>query len=150
MILRPLEPGDYDEWLRMRLLLWPTHSPEELRSEMEDMLSDRICVTFVAIRPDGSLGGFLEASQRNYADGCSTSLVGYIEDWYVDPDLRRQGTGRQLISAAESWAVAKGFREIASDCDLDNQVSEKAHLALGYEEVERLIHFRKPLQDIEE
>jgi aminoglycoside 6'-N-acetyltransferase I len=117
---------------------------------MEDMLSDQTCATFVAVRPDESLGGFLEASQRKYAEGCSTGPVGYIEGWYVDPDLRRQGIGRQLICEAESWAVAKGLREIASDCDLDNLISLSAHQALGYEEVERLIHFRKSLQDIGE
>lgn len=145
MLLRPVEYGDFDEWLRMRLSLWPEHSLGELREEMEAILSDRTNAVFVVVRPNGVLGGFIEASQRKYAEGCSSSPVGYIEGWYVDPDLRGQDIGRQLVSAAESWAISEGMRELASDCQLENITSLKAHLALGYEEVERLIHFRKLL-----
>jgi len=101
---------------------------------------------FVAVRPEGGLGGFLEASLRTYAEGCDSSPVGYIEGWYVDPDLRRQGVGRALLRAAEAWARAQGCQEMASDCRLDNEASWRAHLALGYEEAERLIHFRKRLE----
>jgi aminoglycoside 6'-N-acetyltransferase I len=51
-----------------------------------------------------------------------------------------------LVAAAEEWARSKGCVEMASDTEIDNQVSHTAHGRLGYEEVERLIHFRKPLQ----
>lgn len=88
---------------------------------------------------------FLEASIRPYADGCDTRNVGYIEGWYVDADMRRQGLGAELVSAAEAWAIEQGCREMASDCLLDNEISFRAHLALGYQETERLIHFKKRL-----
>jgi hypothetical protein len=32
---------------------------------------------------------------------------------------------------------------MASDCLLDNDVSFAAHTAIGYEETERLIHFKR-------
>jgi aminoglycoside 6'-N-acetyltransferase I len=102
-------------------------------------------VAFVVDRENGLLGGFLETGTRKYADGCETTPVGYIEGWYVDPDLRRTGWGRALIEAAEDWARSCGYSEIASDCLLENEVSLKAHTSLGYEETERLIHFRKSL-----
>jgi aminoglycoside 6'-N-acetyltransferase I len=35
---------------------------------------------------------------------------------------------------------------MASDCEIDNAVSFRAHTALGYEEVERIICFRKALK----
>ena len=53
--------------------------------------------------------------------------------------------GGKLIDAAENWARAEGFKEIASDTELENLVSLKAHLSMGYEEVERQICFRKRL-----
>jgi hypothetical protein len=34
---------------------------------------------------------------------------------------------------------------MASDCLVENTVSFLAHSSLGYCEVERLVHFRKPL-----
>jgi aminoglycoside 6'-N-acetyltransferase I len=114
--------------------------------EMRDQLADAARhAVFVVERATGALGGFLEVSLRAYADGCRTSPVGYIEGWYVDADLRQQGWGGALVTAAEQWAVAQGCTEMASDCELDNEVSFRAHLALGYEEADRVIQFRKTL-----
>jgi len=145
MHIRPVKPEDLDEWLRMRLLLWSDDAPQEHLKEMEDMLADSTCAVLVAVCPDGGLCGFLEVSQRKYADGCNTSPVGYIEGWYVDPDHRRNQVGAQLVQAAEAWARQSGLQEMASDCIINNIISLKAHNALGYEEVERLIHFKKQL-----
>jgi hypothetical protein len=55
MKIRRLEPGDFDEWLRMRLVLWPELNAENHRSEMHAILADQTCQTFVAVRPDGRL-----------------------------------------------------------------------------------------------
>ena len=143
MIIRRLEKSDYPEWLRMRLALWPDNTPAGLGVEMHEILADPRQPVFVAERPDGSLGGFLEAAVHIDTYGCDTKPVGYIEGWYVDPDLRRQGVGGLLVAAAEAWAVGQGFREMASDCEINNLASLQAHHALGYEDVERLIHFRK-------
>ena len=145
MHIRPVNPEDRDEWLRMRLLLFTDHSPEELSREIEQILADPTCTVLVALRPEGGLCGFLEASQRKYAEGCDSSPVGYIEGWYVHADQRRNHVGTQLIQAAETWAKQSGLREMASDCIIDNEISLRAHEALGYKEVERLIHFRKQL-----
>ncbi|MGH7624340.1 MAG: GNAT family N-acetyltransferase [Gemmatimonadaceae bacterium] len=61
---------------------------------------------FVADRGDGSLAGFVEVGVCPYAEGCESSPVGYIEAWFVDPDVRRAGLGRALLAAAEAWARA--------------------------------------------
>lgn len=144
--VRPVEAGDMEEWLRMRLALWPDDRLLRHQNEMREILSNpQEFITFVAERSAGGLGAFLEASLRRYADGCDSSPVGYIEGWYVDPDLRRLGIGRQLVQAAEGWAASRGCQEMGSDCELENQVSWSAHLALGYQEAERLIHFCKRL-----
>lgn len=144
--VRAVNDSDMEEWLRMRLALWPASRQASLLNEMQEMLSNpQEFATFVAERPAGGLGAFVEASLRRYADGCDSSPVGYIEGWYVDPDLRRQGIGRLLVQAAEGWAISHGCLEMGSDCELENLLSWKAHLALGYQEAERLIHFCKRL-----
>ena len=63
----------------------------------------------------------------------------------MDEDLRGQGVGKALVKTAEDWARAQGLHEMASDTWLENEVSIAAHLKMGYEEVERLIHFAKTL-----
>lgn len=144
-MVRHVQPEDKAEWLRLRLELWPHHTPEELRSELEQILTDENQVVFVVPRPQGGLEGFLEASLRSVAEGCTTSPIGYIEGWFIDPDSRRKGYGAELVQAAEAWARARGCKEMASDCLVDNIISLSAHTALEYQEVERLIHFRKDL-----
>jgi aminoglycoside 6'-N-acetyltransferase I len=129
----------------MRCALWPDLSESETNSDCEDILShpDRFAV-FIS-GESGAVTGFLDASLRLYADGCSTSPVGYIEGWYVEPQFRGAGVGRALVKAAEGWARSKGCTEMASDAILGNLDSQRAHLRLGYTEVERLVIFRKSL-----
>ena len=144
-VIRLATPADQTEWLRMRHDLWPDVEPEELLREMERIMADPLMPVFVMERPDGKLGGFIEAGTRKYADGCETSPVGYLEGWLVDEDLRGQGIGKALMNAAENWARSQGLHEIASDTWLENDISINAHLKMGYEEVERLVHFVKIL-----
>ncbi len=141
--IRRAGPADKPEWLRMRLALWPDENAEQLRTEMDATLADPMTPVFLAIRPDGRPGGFIEAGTRKYAEGCDTSPVGFIEGWYVDPDLRKQGVGAALVHTAENWARSQGLTEMGSDTWLDNETSIQAHLKLGYQEMERLVHFGK-------
>ena len=143
--IRRVRAEDKPEWLRMRLTLWPDHTVEEFLAETDAILADPMQPVFVAVRGNGKLGGFLEAGTRKYAEGCETSPVGYIEGWYVDEDLRGQGIGAALVRAAEAWAHEQGLTEMASDTWLDNEGSIRAHLKLGYDEVERAVHFAKKL-----
>jgi len=130
----------------MRCLLWPAEDANGLAAELESMLANPDTPVFVAERGGGGLCGLLEAGTRPYADGCDTSPVGYLEGWYVDEDVRGQGVGGALVAEAEDWAGARGLREMASDAGLDNEASHRAHIALGYDEAERLVHFAKKLK----
>ena len=143
--LRALAQDDETEWLRMRSALWPDFKLESLQAEMAEIKADPLQPVFVLARTGGGLGGFVEVALRPWAEGCETHPVGYIEAWYVDSDLRKKGAGRGLIQAAESWAIGQGCTEMASDCDLNNNISFQAHLALGYQEYNRIIQFRKDL-----
>jgi len=102
-------------------------------------------LVLVADGADGKLAGFLEASIRPFVEDCESENVGYLEGWYVDPEHRRRGLGRKLVSAAESWARSRGCTEMASDAELGNDMSLAAHTQLGYEETSRLVHLRKEL-----
>ena len=145
-LVRRAMPEDKPGWLRMRLLLWPGHTPQELQADLDQILShpDEQPV-FIVLRANNNPGGFLEGATRKYADGCDTSPIGYIEGWYVDDDLRRKGAGRALVRAMEAWSREQGLAEMASYTWLDNETSITAHKKLGYVEMERLVHFAKKL-----
>lgn len=150
MKIRPATKADAEAWLAMRMALWPDANEEELRLQVaryfvahgEPLLPH--CV-FVA-EDHGRIVGMLELSLRPFADGCDSSPVPFIEGWFVAPDMRRSGVGRALVKAAEQWALENGYAELASDALLDNDVSHWAHAAVGFEEVERAIRFRKVLK----
>ena len=143
--IRRATPEDKPEWLRMRQGLWPEAPLEYLNFDLDDLLANSDAGIFVASGADGKLIAFIEASLCEYGEGCETSPVGYIEAWYVDPHVRGQKLGRDLVHTAEQWAREKGCTEMASDTWLENEASIAAHLKLGYYEVERLVHFVKRL-----
>ena len=125
----------------MRTTLWP----DSTEADMQTWRNTPNTATFVIERDESRLGGFIEMGQRDYAEGCETSPVAYVEGWYVDEDLRRQGWGASLIRVAEDWARNQALREIASDTWLENETSIQAHLALGFSEEDRIVTFRKKL-----
>ena len=130
----------------MRRSLWPDIGPDEA-ADAAAWLAQPGTVTLVAVRPGGvGLAGFAEFGTRPRAEGCESGPVAYLEGWYVDPDVRRRGIGAALIHAGESWARERGYRELASDALLDNAASHAAHQSLGFEEVERVVLFRKSLR----
>jgi len=145
--IRAYRDDDWAAWLRLSLALFHEHSAHELEPGMRDHRARSDAEVFLAEREDGSVAGFVEVGARPYADGCDTSPVGYIEAWYVDPDARRKGYGRALLDTAEEWARDRGYREMASDAQLGNEISYAAHRQAGYEEVDRVVQFRKALQN---
>ena len=89
MKIRKYRPSDWAEWLRMNKALFPVEWTQDNLAEMQATLAKPDAAVFVLERPDGkSLAGYVEAGTRSVVDGCSTSPVGYIEAWYVDPDVR--------------------------------------------------------------
>ena len=145
MKVRAYRDADWPEWLRMSVALFPDEDADEIARFMRQMSGRPDYQVFLVERQDGSIAGFVEVGSRSYADGCDTSPVGYIEAWYVDPDVRRTGYGRALFEAAEEWARGQGFTEMGSDALLDNEVSHAAHKRIGYDEVGRVVQFRKLL-----
>jgi aminoglycoside 6'-N-acetyltransferase I len=146
VVIRNVRPDQHDAWLLLRGLLWPDHPREELQREQEQILgAPHRNSVLVAALPNEELIGFVEVSLRDWAEGCTTGPVGYIEGWYVQLAHRRSGVGRKLIEAAEGWAISHNCTEMASDAELWNDVSQLAHEALGYSEATRLVCFSKTL-----
>jgi aminoglycoside 6'-N-acetyltransferase I len=133
----------------MRSRLWPDADPEELATESrrfaEGHALPNVTAVFLAEDEASIPIGFLELSVRAFADGCDSMPVPFIEGWYVDAAARGRGKGAALMRAAEEWARANGFVEIASDTEAGNEASRRAHAACGFTEVEHAIRFRKAL-----
>lgn len=125
--------------------LWGSHELVSLQVEFEEMLSSDDAACFIKYI-DNEPVGFAQCQLRSdYVKGTKTSPVGYLEGIYVDASYRHNGFARELLSACEIWAKEKHCSEFASDCELENIDSLGWHLASGFEEAGRSIHFRKDL-----
>ena len=146
-MIREIVESDRSQWARLRDALWPgslADHDEETRTYFEQRL--KAPIVFVA-EAHNRLVGFLELDFRKYAPGCRSSPVAFIEGWYVEPASQGQGVGRALIEAAEAYARAAGHHEIASDAEVENAEGIAAHFAVGFEEIERVVCFRRSLGD---
>jgi aminoglycoside 6'-N-acetyltransferase I len=145
--VRLADPSDRIQLAGMRASLWPDATFERHLRELENgPVSTMPTATLVAESEERVLAGFLEVGLRSHADGCDPAQpVGFIEGWFVEEAFRKRGIGGALVRAAEEWARAQGCVEMASDTWIDHEESERAHRALGFEVVDRCVHFRKTL-----
>jgi aminoglycoside 6'-N-acetyltransferase I len=134
-------------WLALRQALWPDCTQEEHLSEMSSFCAKaERYAQFVAYSESSAPIGFVEAAIRtDYVNGTESSPVVFLEGLYVVPEARLQGVARALVATVERWALDVGCRELASDALLENHVSHVVHRALGFEETERVVFFRKSL-----
>lgn len=153
MRIRPAHISDLEQLGVMCEALWPKSPAKEHAKELRlilggnaDLVLTMPISILIAEASDGTLLGFVEVDLRSHADGCNPSKpVGYIEGWYVAEPYRQRGVGRKLLVDAEEWARNHNCVEIASDATIDNERSQRAHAALGYEVVDRCVHYRKRL-----
>jgi aminoglycoside 6'-N-acetyltransferase I len=138
---------DQPGWLDLRLALWPDATADEHRGYMAISLAqpERFLQLMMYDETRQPLA-FIEGSIRiDYVNGTESSPVGFVEGVYVAPAWRRKGVARQLYAAIGDWAKARGCRELASDALAENDVSQRAHRALGFRETERVVYFTKIL-----
>jgi aminoglycoside 6'-N-acetyltransferase I len=147
--IRQVREADFTGLAAMRAALWPEEGPEaherDLRLVLESSSAANPYIVLVA-EVDGHLVGFADVSLRSRADGCDPRRpAGYLEGWFVAEERRREGIGSALVRTAEEWAREMGCTEMASDTWIDNVDSQRAHEALGFEVVSRVVTFRRSL-----
>lgn len=141
-MIRRANESDLEVLTGLALKLWPGHHRESLAEELTRLLNRPDAAFFL----EESGQGFAQCQLRHdYVEGTESTPVGYLEGIFVEVCSRRRGLARELMSACEDWALQQGCREFASDCELTNSRSLDFHLALGFEEANRIICFTKKL-----
>ena len=147
MKVEPCASAEQPGWLRLRQALWPEAGREEHLLEMASFAADpRRYGQFLAYSASHEAIGLAEVSlRRDHVNGTQTSPVAFLEGLYVVPQARRKGVASALVAAVCEWARRAGCQEIASDAVLENSISHVVHRALGFEETERVVFFRRKL-----
>lgn len=110
-----------------------------------DYMTAKESAVFAETADGQYVGVALCCLRHDYVEGCETSPVGYLEGVCIHEAYRRRGVAQRLVAECEQWAREMGCTEFASDCELTNTASLDFHLAVGFQEENRLICFRKTL-----
>lgn len=135
--------NDISVLVEMAVMLWGSHDKLELSKEFEETIKSKNNIFFIKYINNNPVG-FAHCSLRHdYVEGTSSSPVGYLEGIYIKDDYRGSGYAKELLDACIDFSKQNGCYEFASDCELDNTTSLLFHKALGFEEVNRVICFKK-------
>lgn len=143
--IRQMDVRDRELWLSMYRELWPQHRDEALLAEIDRILRSTRRAGFIAL-VDGQPAGFAEYALRDYANGCDSQPVPFLEGVWVAEAFRGQGIARALIEFLLERARRAGFTEFGSDVELTNYASQLMHERLGFEQREKVIYYRKLLK----
>lgn len=130
---------------KLAIQMWSNHTVSELEADFAEIVSNKDAVCLIKYADDVPVGFAQCQLRHDYVEGTRSSPVGYLEGVFVIPEYQHKGYAKELLNECELWAKEKGCSEFASDCELDNISSFNFHMAMGFEEANRVICFRKKL-----
>ncbi len=129
----------------LAILMWNDNTVSDLEKEFTELIESDKAICFIKYIDNMAIG-FAQCQLRtDYVEGTETSPVGYLEGIFIVEAYRKKGYAKELLGACERWAKEQNCSEFASDCELDNTASLRFHLAMGFEEANRIICFRKEI-----
>lgn len=135
----------YKEYHRLITSLWSDISEEDIKEIIQHHVLGKEKIFLYVL---DEVVGFINVSIRNdYVEGCSSLGVGYIEGIYVCERVRRNQVAIQLVEHAVDYFKSIGLQEIGSDTEIDNEISQFFHKAIGFKEVGRNVHYIMKIGD---
>lgn len=132
--IRPLQSTDHAEWRRMwtsYLEFYEASVPEEVYETYWARLlgDDPQDFDGLVAELDGTLIGFTHFVFHRH--GWKIENVCYLQDLYVDPDVRSTGAGRALIEAVYAAADEKGAPSVYWLTQDFNETARKLYDRIG-------------------
>ncbi|HEY7835521.1 MAG TPA: GNAT family N-acetyltransferase [Ktedonobacterales bacterium] len=148
--VRPYTTPDRDAVLalgeRLVIGLAPWRDPAKMRDAARRWIEGDIarigetCAVLVAEEATGQILGFVAVAHEVHFTGDEQAYVGEL---VVARHAEGHGAGRALMSAAEEWARARGYRFVTLDTGAANVGARAFYARLGY--AEESVKLVKPL-----
>ena len=127
--IRRAQTSDAAELARLSGELGYPMSVEEMRARLGRLLGDTRHFVAVAHDDDQRLLGWMHVEHRASLEGGDRAeLMGLV----VDGNVRRRGTGRALVGAAEQWSLSQGLPGLTVRSNVARELSHPFYEALGY------------------
>jgi GNAT superfamily N-acetyltransferase len=128
-VIRAAAPGDAAEVARLSLQLGDAGDAAIIAARMARMASLPTHALLVDGDGDGRLAGYVAVEHRLLLVGAErVEIVALV----VDAARRRDGRGRRLVEAAESWARGRGAGEVFLRSNVLRSEAHAFYPALGY------------------
>jgi GNAT superfamily N-acetyltransferase len=140
--IRPADAADLEALVPLfdayRVFYQCPSDPDSALRFLEARLAAGDSRIFLAFR-EGRAVGFTQL----YPSFSSLSMrrLWILNDLYVAPEARRNGTGRALMDAAADFARADGAKGLALSTQIGNQVAQVLYAKLGYRRDEEFFHY---------
>lgn len=144
-MIKQAEKTDAFTLAELAIQMWEDSTISDLESGFAEMIGSGEAACFIQYAKEQPVGFAQCQLRHDYVEGTDTSPVGYLEGIFIKEDFRHKGYAKALLHECEKWAKEKHCTEFASDCELDNTDSLQFHLAMGFEEANRVICFRKEI-----
>jgi GNAT superfamily N-acetyltransferase len=126
--IRRAQIGDVAEMARLSDQLGYPLAPAEMARRLGNLLTNERHHVAVAARGE-RLAGWMHVEHRSTLEGGERAeLMGLV----IDASARRRGLGRELVDAAERWAVSRGLPTLTVRSNAARELSHPFYEALGY------------------
>ncbi len=85
----------------MAVIMWNSHSSEELVDEFMDVLNNDEAQVFLKYIQNIPIGFAQCGLRHDYVEGTDSSPVGYLEGVFVKEEYRKRGYAKELLSACK-------------------------------------------------
>lgn len=138
MEIRKLTPQDRKAWGKLYLgyaEFYQVAQTEQMRTKVWNwLMSDEVGLTGLAAEHDDTLIGF--AHLRPFLRPLAAQQGLFLDDLFVDPNVRAKGAGRALITAAKTMAQENGMQLVrwitAKDNDRARALYDKVAEQTGW------------------
>ncbi|CAN2181985.1 WecD Histone acetyltransferase HPA2 and related acetyltransferases [Candidatus Nanopelagicaceae bacterium] len=145
LVVRPAQASDKERWL----VLWQGYldfyktvlAPEQTERTWNRILDPEFNMKCAVAELDGAVVGFTTYNLQNST--WSPHGHCYLEDLFVDPEVRGSGAGRALIEFVKVFALENSCSRLYWNTDEDNEVARKLYDTYVLESGKR--QYRVPL-----
>jgi GNAT superfamily N-acetyltransferase len=143
--IRAAHAGDVAEMTRLSVQLGYPVTVGEMTKRLAALLPNERHYIAVAVRGARMLGRVHVEHRSGLEAGDRAELMALV----VDADARRGGVGRELVEAAERWALSRGLSSLIVRSNVARELSHPFYLALGYSREKTQHFYGKALKAVE-
>jgi GNAT superfamily N-acetyltransferase len=103
--------------------------PEGARRFLRDRLEHNQSTIFLAVDRDRAIG--FTQLYPSFSSGAMKPIL-VLNDLYVSPDARRQGTGAALLEAAADFGRRTGVARLSLQTELTNSTAQSLYERMGW------------------